>query len=192
METPAHKVKKTHSLASVFRDRLGTMLIVAAVTLIGLFPNVLLDRVKFALTKTELREDRYIKVADQLSAYLSAADFVQQELDKNLTTKKDLEVIIEGQDGYNSAIVSLQKQQYSDRAIIARYWNKQTAKKFEELMQTVNAIDSLAHSLNEEFEKVTSGSEKKVSREAAKKVADAMKPLVDELRTQISDLLSQP
>lgn len=192
-------VRKSKTFVAIVRDRLGTALVTALVGLILLFPNTLIDRVKFALTKTTLREDRYVKIADELSAYLSAAEFVQQELANYRTTKDDLDFMLNGQGGYNPTVVALVSHQYSDRAIIARYWNKDTAKEFEALMQTVTAVDGLVHSLNGDFEKVKIASEKhaeqsapQVDKARAENVASQMQPLNNKLKAQVLQLLAKP
>jgi hypothetical protein len=173
-----------------FTQQLGLFLIVALIGILTVFSDNLAARIKFALNRTNLREDRYAALSSQLSGYIFDCELVEEDLTKGWTTMNDLTPII---NDYNKDLTDLRRNEYADRALIARYWDDERRAEFVALMDEIRTIDSTFHSLNDEFEQVNNPNNPKrkerVDPARAKATAAVLQPLLLKFELQAQKLL---
>lgn len=172
-------------------QQLGLFLVVALIGILTVFSDNLAARIKFALNRANLREDRYAALSSQLSGYIFDCELVQEDLTKGLTTMDDLTPII---NNYNKDVTDLRRNEYANQALIARYWDDQRRAEFVALMAQIRTIDSTFHSLNDEFEQVNSPNnpnrKAKVDPARAKATAALLQPLLLKFEPQAQKLLN--
>ncbi len=112
---------------------------------------------------------------------------VEECLANGRTSKKDLVPVIVDS---NNDITKLPKSEYSNRMLLAKYWNKQQRDEFASLMKEVRAIDSMVHKLNDELEAVNISETKSgVDPARASRTTAELHDLLGNFRPQAEKLL---
>jgi len=120
-------------------------LLTAIVTLLTVFSNTLTERVKFGLDRADLRQAKFAKLSDDLSIYLFDCELEQEYLEEGVSR---IDLYNSAGQELNNSITELRKTEYSNRAIIATYWNADEAQEFEGMMDDIKALDLVLHELN--------------------------------------------
>jgi hypothetical protein len=159
--------------------RFGTFLLTAILGLLTVFSDTLTERIKFSLDRASLREEKFGKLSDDLSMYLFDCELLQKFLAEG-DTKEELDANVS--DELNDSITRLRGAEYTNRAIITRYWDAERAKEFEEIMDEVKNLDDVFHELNRQpKDKFTPPLESKVSTD--------IKLKLDPLRNKVQSFL---
>jgi hypothetical protein len=175
------------SISDTLRERLGTLLIGILVAIFGVFSDKIVDTVKFAINKADLRVERYETFSQDLSNHIFLVELMQEYLHEGWTTKDGVVPILLD---YNKSITLLRKKEYVYRTVFHRYWDEQTASQFSGLMATVREVDRQIHGLNDEFEAVNIlETKEKIDSQRAEATAAQLKPLLENLRTEADALL---
>lgn len=152
-------------------------LIIAIVTL---FSSQLIESIKFALNRADLRTRQYEELATEVSQYIFAAELTVEFIENDWTTKKSMDERITE---YNQSITTLRKKEFVYLAWVRKYWSREEENQYEKFMQSLRAFDSAIHSLNDEIEAVSiTESKKKIDRKRAEEALKVMKPAVENMR----------
>ena len=138
-------------LGSSLKQRTGTWIVATVLTILTVFSDNLAGRIKSALNRADAREEKYAALSRQLSGYIFDCELIDEYLANGWTTRDAFVPIILD---YNKDITDLRRNEYADRAILAKYWNKDRRKDFIAIMDEAQAIDSDIHKLNNELEQV--------------------------------------
>jgi hypothetical protein len=138
-------------LGSSLRQRTGTWIVATIFAILTIFSDNLAERIKSALNRADAREEKYAALSRQLSGYIYDCELIDEYLANGWTTRDAFVPIILD---YNRDITDLRRNEYADRAILAKYWNKDRRNDFMAIMGEAQAIDSTIHSLNNELEQV--------------------------------------
>lgn len=175
------------SFSDTFRERLGTLLIGLLVAIFGVFSDNIIETLKFAINKADLRVERYETFSRDLSNHIFSVELMQEYLQEGWTTTDGIVPILLD---YNKSIMLLRKKEYVYRTVFHRYWDEETASLFAGLMAIIREIDRKIHGLNDEFEAVNIRKTKeKIAQQRSDATAAQLKPLLDQLRTKADSLL---
>jgi len=115
-----------------------------------------------------LREVRYPKIATELSSYVFEAENFQEYFRDDITNTETLRSEIAD---YNRAISLVRADQYANRAIVLRYWGKDVARRYDDVMAHVYTVDTIAHKasrpINDYLKKVQSSGSASPKKPAA-------------------------
>ncbi len=176
-------------LGHSFTQQIGVAMIAAVIGILSLFSDNLAERIKFALNRANARGDIYASLSNQLSGYIFDCELFEEHLANGWTTKDELTPIIVD---YNKDITELRRKEYANRAMIAKYWDKERREEFAALMKEILAIDSAVHRLNDELEQVNILNKKeRVDPARAKASAAELQKLLGEFEPQAEKLLDE-
>jgi hypothetical protein len=149
--TPSSDKRFWPGLAQSFKQQAAIYIVTAVFAILTVFSNTIADRIKTALNYADAREDRYATLARQISGYIFDCELIEEYLVNGWTTRDALVPIISD---YNKDITDLRRNEYVNRAMLAKYWNKARRNQFDSLMAQILKVDSTVHKLNDEYEKV--------------------------------------
>jgi hypothetical protein len=174
-------------LGASLRTQTATWFVGVVIAVLSVFSSHLTESIRFSINRADLRSKSYEELSRDLSEYVYASKLCQENIERNLTTRDAmLPLIVE----YNDAITKLNKNEFVYRSWLSRYWGREDAARFSDVMATARSVDRTFHSLNDEFEAVIINKSKpKVDDERAKKAATEMRPKLDALETQVRALL---
>jgi hypothetical protein len=165
----------------------GVLIVELVILSVGFFGGIL----KFDpqdISRKFAEVEQYKTLSNGLSKYLFATEMLHEFLSNNWTTKSSM---ISSVTEYNAAITDLRSNEATSLQLIQIHPDKTKQNQFKEIMETVDKIDKIVHSLNDEFEKVAIlGTQKKISPERSIAVADQLRPLLAELKTRVNRLLT--
>ena len=121
---------------------IATALVTFIVAVVTVPTEYIVGRLRFYVNRADLREDRYPKVATELSTYVFEAQNFQEYFRDNITNQETLKSEI---GDYNRAISLVRADQYANRAMLLRYWGNSAARKYDNVMARVYAVDAIAH-----------------------------------------------
>lgn len=164
-----------------------TLIIELVVICLGFFSNVLAFDPQHA-EKQIIKAERYKLLITELDNYVFSTEIMNEFLQNNWTTLPTLQLI---NPQYNLSTTNIRKNENSNLLMLKHSSNQEKEKQYEEIMELVNKIDQLLHSLNDEFEKVQNDNKNhnKVDEERAKKTADELKPLLISLKEKKESFL---
>ena len=166
----------------------ATWFVGVVILLLGVFSDRIVESVKFALNRADLRTQQYETLSTELSRYAFSAELLEEFLREGWTTGPTLRALVTE---YNEAITSLRRREYVHLAWLDRYWGEAEVEEFQELMAVVRQVDGAIHRLNDEFEAVNiRGTQERVDAEKAKPVIEAIGPLVGQLQERTQGFLS--
>ena len=90
MEAPAPKpgeLPRVRWFAGLLRDSVKTVIAAFVVALLSVFSNKLVDSVKFALNRADLRTAQYEKLATDLGDFAYSSELIDEYLRDGWTTK---------------------------------------------------------------------------------------------------------
>jgi glycerol-3-phosphate cytidylyltransferase-like family protein len=169
------------------KEKLGLVLVTAAVSTGTVFSDHIVGRIKTEVNKSDQRPAQQEKIAKDISSYLFASENAAEFASKNLTSKDDLEFIAKP---YNESIEALRKNEYVYQAVIERYWNTATLNFFNTFMADVRTLDSAVHEFNQDNAQVLSGAKKNWDEARAKVLAPPVSAALSKLQTSSKKLLS--
>jgi hypothetical protein len=169
------------------RSRAATYVITLLFALLAIFSDKLVERVKFALNRADMREAKYATFASELSVYIFDCELLEEDLEHGWTTAANLTPLITE---YNGSITELRKNQFSDRAMLIKYWDKKRSQQFDEIMQSILQLDAAVHNLNDEYELVNlRKSKEKVDPQKAAANATSLKDLLKVFKPKVDTFL---
>eukprot|EP00388_Colpodella_angusta_P000896 GDKJ01003025.1.p3 GENE.GDKJ01003025.1~~GDKJ01003025.1.p3 ORF type:complete len:179 (+),score=9.57 GDKJ01003025.1:3300-3836(+) len=168
------------------KENLITFVITTFVTLITIFSDKIVENIRFALNRANLRTSHYESLAKDISIYVFETENIAEIYEYGWTSKLTIQ---SSASGYNSAITQLRKTEYVVINSLHRYWNIEDVDRFKKIMETVRKIDFQIHSLNSESELILNGEKHKANPSKTKPITDKLKLLNKELQTQVTDFL---
>jgi hypothetical protein len=169
------------------RQRTGTYLITAVFAFLAVFSDSIAGRIKFELNKADYREDKYATLSRDLSGYIFDCQLVAEYLRNGLTSKEGLTPLAED---YNKDITELRRNEFVERAYLAKYWGKDRQAEYASIMTDVLQIDTTVHSLNDEIEQVVILKKKdKIDPTKAKATADELEKMLSTFKPKAEKLL---
>ncbi len=176
-------------LGNSFTQQIGLYVIAAVIGILSVFSDNLAERIKSALNRANAREDRYAALSNELSGYIFDCELIEEHLAKGWTAKDELTPIV---NDYNKDITDLRRNEYANRALLARYWNKERRDEFVALMKEILTIDSTVHGLNDELEQVIIlKKQERVDPTRAEASADELQKLLVKFEPHAQKLLDE-
>jgi hypothetical protein len=132
-----------HSLA----DQTATWFVGVVLALFGVFSGRLVETVKFALNRADLRTKYYEQLAVDLSSFVFAVNrLTKVYYGSSWATDEDKAAMAAT---YDETMVKLCSQEYVYLSWLQHYWNKKAVVAFERVMKEVRRLDSVLIELNE-------------------------------------------
>jgi hypothetical protein len=130
-----------------FANQAGTWLIGAVLAMLGLFSARILERIKFALNRADLRVKYYEEMATEMSHFVFVIDrLIRVYYGSNWATEEDKGAIA---NEYNEVMNAISRKEYVYLSWLHRYWGQRAADAFAECMQKVRGVDLILIRLNE-------------------------------------------
>ncbi len=108
-----------------------------------------------------MKDDQLRAISLAVGTFSNNADYVIEFLQKNQTTKAQLEFVV---NPYNEAVDSLTNREYVYRAAIRSCWGS-ALPLYDSYFSDVRTVDKAVHAFNDEFLKVATGAEQKADPE---------------------------
>jgi hypothetical protein len=161
---------------NIIRDNVGAWIAATIVTLLTVFSDKILGRIRFRLNRADLRTKYFEKLAIDLSTYLFYAELYHERRQKRWANDPDdMDAI--GRE-INGAITTLREKEYVYRAWVRKYWGSAAVEQFAEVIAALKSADDAVHAFND------AGKEKEKTDELGKRL--------DILRARVDQWLSQP
>jgi hypothetical protein len=132
-----------HSLA----EQTGNWFVGFVLALLAVFSGRLVEKVKFALNRADLRAKYYEELAVEVSNFVFSVDRLVKVYYGSHWASDDDKSAIAGM--YNEAMNTISRKEYVYLSWLRRYWRKKTADAFVLTMQAIRAVDSALINLNE-------------------------------------------
>ena len=177
------------TLVESLKTQSATWFVGVVIALLTLFSTKLVEVIKFALNRAELRVKNYEEFSTDLSEFLFAAEVNTEFLEHNWTTRESLTSLIKE---YNDSITKIRKKEYVYSSWIRKYWGRNESDVYRQMFESIRQYDKSLHSLNDEFEAVSiRKTQDKVSPERAAATAKELTAILHELRGRANDLLDR-
>ena len=137
----------THLLHS-FADQTATWFVGVVLALLGVFSGKLVETVKFALNRADLRTKYYEQLAVDLSAHVFAVNRLTKVYYRSTWASDEDKSAMSEQ--YNVSMIKFCSQEYVYLSWLQHYWNKEMAQAFTRTMEKVRAVDAVLMEMNEE------------------------------------------
>jgi hypothetical protein len=139
----------THLLRS-FADQTATWFVGVVLALLGVFSGKLVETIKFALNRADLRTKYYEQLAVDLSAHVFAVNrLTKVYYGSAWASDEDKSAMAEQ---YNASMIKFCSQEYVYLSWLQHYWNKEMAQAFTRTMEKVRAVDTALMQMNEDSE----------------------------------------
>ncbi len=128
-------------------DQAGTWFVGIILALLGVFSGRLVENIKFALNRADLRTKYYEEMALGISRFVHIIDRLNRVYyGSNWATEKDKNAIsLE----YNEVFSEIARKEYVYLSWLRRYWGKEMTNAFQITMERIRAVDSVLIRLNE-------------------------------------------
>ena len=151
-----------------FADQAGTWFIGVVLTFLGIFSGRLVEAVKFALNRADLRAKYFEQMAIDISAFVFAIDRYTKVYYSNWLNEEGKSAIAEE---YDETMNKLCRMEFVYLAWLQRYWDNRKAEEFTVTMNLVRAIDlAIIHVNEDESKKGRMDHVKEIARDLEKAV----------------------
>jgi hypothetical protein len=141
----------TEHLLRSLEDQTATWFVGVVLALLGVFSGRLVETVKFALNRADLRTKYYEQLAVDLSSFVFAVNrLTKVYYGSSWASDEDKNAMAEA---YNEAMVKLCSQEYVYLSWLQHYWNEKAVTAFEDVMKQVRTLDAVLIAMNEEAAK---------------------------------------
>jgi hypothetical protein len=141
----------TEHLLRSLEDQTATWFVGVVLALLGVFSGRLVETVKFALNRADLRTKYYEQLAVDLSSFVFAVNrLTKVYYGSSWASDEDKSAIAAA---YNETMVKLCSQEYVYLSWLQHYWNEKAVKAFERVMEQVRNLDSVLIAMNEGTDK---------------------------------------
>lgn len=134
-------------LLGSFADQAGTWFVGVVLALLGVFSGRLVETVKFALNRADLRAKYYEQLAIDVSLLVFAVDRLTKVYYGAAWATDELKSGIAN--AYDEAYSKIRSQEYVYLSWLNRYWNHRMADAFVSTMEKMRAVDAVLIQLNE-------------------------------------------
>jgi hypothetical protein len=135
----------TAHLLRSFADQAGTWFIGVVLALLGVFSGRLVESIKFALNRADLRAKYFEQLAVDLSSFVFAIDRITKVYYGPWVGDDGKRAIAEF---YDESMNKLCSQEYVYLSWLQHYWNQRMVDAFVRTMDKVRAVDELLIELN--------------------------------------------
>jgi hypothetical protein len=139
-----------HLLRSL-ADQAGTWFVGFVLALLGLFSARIVEAVKFALNRADLRTKYYEELAIDLSNFVFVVDRLTKVYYGSTWASDEDKSAIAAE--YNLAMSGICRKEYVYLSWLKRYWSQRGASAFIAIMAKIRAVDAVLIRLNEESTK---------------------------------------
>src|SRR5437870_793358 len=101
-------------------DHIGTWLITSIVTLLTIFSDKIIERIRLAINKADLRVKYFEELAIDLSTYIFWAEVYLERFENEWTDDNDDLEALAGE--LNVAMTTLRKKEYVYKSWVNKYW----------------------------------------------------------------------
>ncbi|MCP3474775.1 hypothetical protein NLM33_31130 [Bradyrhizobium sp. CCGUVB1N3] len=136
----------THFFYS-FANQAGAWFVGIVLTVLGLFSARLVEKIKFALNRADMRAKYYEEMAIDISHFVFIIDrLVKVYYGSTWASDDDKSAIAQE---YNEVMNTISRKEYVYRSWVQRFWDKETAAAFDLTMEKMKAVDRLLILINE-------------------------------------------
>ena len=168
---------KTH-LLHTFSDQAATWFVGVVLALLGVFSGKLVETIKLALNRADMRSKYYEELAVDLSAHVFAVNrLVKVYYGAAWATDDDKNAIAAE---YNVAMNKLCSKEFVYRAWLERFWNDKMVTAYTHTMAKVRSVDLTVIRMNEAPDSTDVRNELEREYEALRKAAHTL--LIDATR----------
>src|SRR5258705_9918565 len=123
----------------IISNNVGTWAAGLMVTLLTIFSDKILGRIRFSLNRANVRVKYFEQLATDLSTYVFWVEVYCERFQRGWTDDlQDLEQIA-GE--LNTAMTNLRKKEYVYLSWVHKYWGKKAAARFSDVMASVKSVD---------------------------------------------------
>ncbi|MGO9231542.1 MAG: hypothetical protein ACLQKA_20315 [Bryobacteraceae bacterium] len=168
-------------LLSSFANQAGTWFVGAVLAALGLFSSHILENIKLALNRANLRVKYYEEMATEISSVVHIIDRLDRVYYRADWASDDDKGAIATE--YDEVMNSISRKEYVYLSWLHRYWGKDQVTAFAKCMEKIRAVDLVLIRLNAVIDGVAKGPS--VSRHDA---GDRKDKLLAALRSGLLDL----
>src|SRR5258705_4222474 len=106
----------------IFTKHISTWLITSFISLLTIFSDKLLERIRFSLNRANARIKYYEELAKDLSSYIFYAEIYLERFERN--EDDDPEDLGNIADAINSSMTKLRTYEYVYKSWISKYWRE--------------------------------------------------------------------
>ena len=130
-----------------FTDQAGTWFVGAVLSLLGIFSARLLEKIKFALNRADLRAKYYEEMALDVSHFVFIVDrLLKVYYGSRWASDEDKSAIATE---YNETMNGICRKEYVYLSWLQHYWNRKKADDFASVMRKIREVDAALLLLNE-------------------------------------------
>jgi hypothetical protein len=130
-----------------FADQAATWFVGAVLALLGLFSSRILEKVKFALNRADLRVKYYEEMATEISRFVFIVDRLARVYYGSRWISPEGKADIAGE--YDQLINEISGREYVYLSWLQRYWGQSRATAFAQCMEKIRAVDLVLIRLND-------------------------------------------
>ena len=131
----------------IISNNVGTWLAAVIVALLTIFSDKILGRIRFSLNRADLRVKYFEQLATDLSTYVFWVEVYHERFQRHWTD--DLEDLEQIAGELNTAMTNLRKNEYVYLSWVHKYWGKNAAARFSDVMVSVKSVDIHTHAFND-------------------------------------------
>jgi hypothetical protein len=132
---------------NIITEHLVAWLITVFITILTVFSDKIIERIRFGINKADLRIKYFEELATDLSRYIFWTDVYLERFEKNWTDDKDDLAGIAGE--LNTAMVTLREKEYVYKSWVTKYWTKAQQDAFFDIFDSVIKVDIATHLYND-------------------------------------------
>lgn len=163
----------TNQLIRSLTGQTATWFVGLVIACLGVFSSRIVEAVKFALNKADLRAKYYEELAVDLSSVLHAVDRLNKVYYGSSWLSDEQKSSVA--EAYDESMNKIRRYEFVYLSWLQRFWSKKTLAGFHAVMDQLDKIDSILISLNE--------------AEAIDTHSDALEAAVKELRVRMNTFL---
>lgn len=163
----------TNQLVRSLTDQTATWFVGVVIACLGAFSSRIVESIKFALNKADLRAKYYEELAVDLSSVLHAVDRLNKVYYGSSWLSDEQKGAVA--EAYDESMNKIRRYEFVYLSWLQRFWNKKTLSAFHEVMAQLSTIDNILIGLNE--------------ADAFDKHLEPLEAAVEELRTRMSAFL---
>jgi hypothetical protein len=130
----------------LFTDHIGTWLTTSIIALITIFSDKIIERIRLAINKADLRIKYYEELAIDLSSYIFWSEVYLERFENEWTEDIDDLEKIAGE--LNTAMTTLRKKEFVYKSWVNKYWKRKQKGKFADIFISIKNLDLASHAFN--------------------------------------------
>lgn len=132
---------------SFLTDHLATWLVTSTIALLTIFSDKIVERIRLAINKADLRVKYYEELAMDLSSYIFWSEVYLERFEKGWTEDSEDLSSVAGE--LNEATVTLRKKEYVYKSWVKKYWRSSQKDDFNIIFDSIKKVDIASHAFND-------------------------------------------